>query len=253
MKRDLKQRSLKINAIHGQIRQTAGGLGSAQPGVCDQTWAAGSVHRCNSWEGRFNLEKSMMSWVEYSSPASCCHLHQLSVVRHTSSLILHICADKQLGRSNQVKSWPVRRSTSLTTSAHHHHHHPRRTGRGAHPIDSVYLRPLTYLQPAAGLLFPTKRTHTQRRSGSTAVFKRQSAQLFEPGRPYGDHITATLLPARLGASGNGQPALSLCARGPRNGAARRCRASSPADQSERRTQDARMTRSHGTGEILQLR
>lgn len=93
--------------------QTAQGLVFAQPGVCDQTWAAGSVHRCNSWGGGFNLEKSMMSWVEYPSPASCCHLHQLSVVRHTSSLILQMCADTQLWRSNQVKSWHVRKQHIL--------------------------------------------------------------------------------------------------------------------------------------------
>lgn len=94
---------------------------------------------------------------------------------------------------------------------------PHWEGSASQTIASIYIHSP---QSAAGLLFPTTRTHTQTRSGSTAVFfKHQSAQLLQPGRPYGDHITASALPARLGASCDGQAALSLCARGSRNGAA----------------------------------
>lgn len=62
-------------------------------------WSIPSCRFCSQMQqlrGGFNLGKSMMSWVEYSSPASCCHLHKLSAVHHTSFVIRHICADTQL-------------------------------------------------------------------------------------------------------------------------------------------------------------
>lgn len=126
---------------------------------------------------------------------------------------------------------------------------PTPAALGGERIAAIYIHS-PHFGPRPGFCFP-RRARTRKADQARRLCR--SAQLLQPGRPYGNHIAATALPARLGASCDGQPALSLCARGSRNGTARRYGALNPADQSERRTRDARMRRNHGTGEILQSR
>lgn len=64
------------------------------------------------------------------------------------------------------------------------------------PNDSVYLHPLTSVRGRASVSHDAH-AHAKTIGLDGCFFKHQSAQLLQPGRPYGDHITASALPARL--------------------------------------------------------
>lgn len=98
--------------------------------------------------------------------------------------------------------------------------HHRRTGRGAHPIESIYLHPLTTSSLSLRASAPSlpRRNASERVRGDSRFFKCQSARIAATGHPY--WITSHHLPSQPGSVlAGGQPALSLCARASRSGAA----------------------------------
>lgn len=153
-------------------------------------------------------------------------------------------------------------SLSLSLQPHHHHHHRRRrrTGRGAHPIEGIYLHPLTASVSLRASAPPLPRRHTHTHSSEQGRGREPLLSASPPvaaaGRPY--WITSHHLPSQPGSVlAGGQAALSLCARRiPERRGAVELALTQPANQSRgRRTLGARRRRNHNksTGVILQLR